>query len=158
MAALEAALATAQDLDAVAVAGLALARAHVEAAGLFVVRDKQVVGFRASGEGIDPLIGTFKIAVDTPSLFTQPAVSQTPFHGRPPRDGVDGRMMKSIERAHAEEVLVQPVRINGRVVNLLYADNGRAPLSDTQVTALRSLCAAIAGAYERLIRAGKPQR
>lgn len=158
LATLHGALDAASDLDGVADAGLALARAHVEAAGLLLVRDGQVIGFRASGEGISAQIGTVSMPIETPSLFALPAVRQTPFHGRPPSDGIDGRLMEAIERAHVEEVLVQPICIRGRVVNLLYADNGGSPLSDAQVAALHSLCAAIAGAYERLILAGKLQR
>ena len=44
-----------------------------------------------------------------------------------------------------------PVRLRGRAVNVLYADNGPQTLGDASVAALEAVCAHIARAYERII-------
>ena len=51
--------------------------------------------------------------------------------------------------------LVFPIKIAGRVVNLLYVDNGSQPLAETAFAALGVLCQQVAAAYERLIVARK---
>ena len=85
------------------------------------------------------------------SIYTQPAVDGEMFRGRPPHDGLDGRLLRAIGRPGVHEVIVLPVVIRGRVVNLLYADNGADPLPDTSAAALHAVAATIAAAYERLI-------
>ena len=64
-------------------------------------------------------------------------------------------MLDAVGRPAAHAVLLQPVSIRGRVVNLLYADNGPDPLGDTSVAALAALAHTVARAYERLILAAK---
>jgi hypothetical protein len=54
-----------------------------------------------------------------------------------------------------QEIAVLPVALSGRVVNLLYADNGPEALGDASVAALTSICARVGAAYERLIRERK---
>ena len=98
------------------------------------------------------------LPVGAPSIFTQPALTQQAFRGRPPHDGVDGRILDAIGRPDAHEVLIQPVAIRSRVVNLLYVDNGGDPLADTSVAALRTLGETMAAAYERLILEAKRSR
>ena len=52
-------------------------------------------------------------------------------------------------------MLVHPIVIRSRIVNLLYADNGPDPFGETSIAALASLCACVARAYERVILAQK---
>ena len=44
-----------------------------------------------------------------------------------------------------------PVAIRGRIVNLLYADNGPESLGAISASALRALADRMAASYERLI-------
>lgn len=60
-----------------------------------------------------------------------------------------------MDRADASDVVILPVSLRGRVVNLLYADNASDRLPETSVAAL---CRSMAAAYEHIILAGRRQR
>ena len=85
------------------------------------------------------------------SVFAHPAVTGFPFRGAPPEGGIDERMLTSLGRDEIQELLVQPISIGGRVVNLLYCDNGNSLFGETSVAALSALADRAAVAYERLI-------
>ncbi len=74
-----------------------------------------------------------------------------PFRGAPPTDGIDGRLLDTLGRSEAQEVLVQPVTLRGRVVSLLYADNASAPFAETSAAALAAISPILSRAYENLI-------
>ncbi len=153
--ALEALLQGADDRDEIIDLGLRLGAAFAPAVALFIVRNQLVTGHRALAFGIASRLDTILLPADMPSIFTQPAVTNHAFRGRPPHDGMDGRVLEAIGRSDAQEVLIQPVSIQGRVVNLLYADNGADALADTLVAALRTLAETMGAAYERLILEAK---
>lgn len=148
---LEAQLLGAGSREAIGRLALDLARAYCRAAALFVVRDGTVRGLAADGPALASRIEGFEVPEATPSLFALPAVRREPFRGPPPEDGIDGRLMAAIGRAECAEVLVQPVLLRDRVVNLLYADNGPDVFGETSVAALAATCRCISAAYERLI-------
>ncbi len=141
------------------VIGLALeiASHFCASAALFVVRGDTVSLFRASGR---PKVDgdALSIPLQTPSLFTAPAQSGHAFRGQPPQGGVDGRVLDGLGRDTVQEILVHPVVIRGRVVNLLYADNGGEVFGETSVGALNALSHTLANAYERLIADQRRQR
>jgi len=155
VAALEAEIHGAGDRDAIVDLGLRLARAHARAAALFLVRGGVVVSYRGDGNPIPEPLPPIELPILTESLFTQPAAALTPFRGEPPDTGIDGRLLRSLGRDGVLEVLVLPIMIRGRVVNLLYADNGPDPFGETSVAALKELCQCISRGYERLILARK---
>lgn len=157
IAALEALLAAASDREQVAEAATRLGLSHVRACGLFVVNRGMIAGLSAAGDGLDERIEGVALSVEAASLFSGPALSGQPFYGAAPHDGVDGRILRALGRADAAEVLLLPIPIRGRVVNLLYADNGRDPIPRTSVGALRALAGLVAAAYEGLILARKSE-
>lgn len=155
IAALEAQLQGADDRDEIIDLGLRLGAAFAPAVALFIVRNQLVTGHRALAFGVVSSLDTILLPAETPSIFTQPAVTNHAFRGRPPHDGMDGRVLEAIGRSDAQEVLIQPISIQGRVVNLLYADNGADALADTLVAALGTLADTMGAAYERLILEAK---
>jgi hypothetical protein len=64
---------------------------------------------------------------------------------------MDARILRAMGRGDARDRVVVPVSIGGRVVNLLYADNGPEALGATSIAALQALAACVAAVYERLI-------
>ena len=62
-----------------------------------------------------------------------------------------GRFLDTLGRSEAQEVLVQPVTLRGRVVSLLYADNASAPFAETSAAALAAISPILSRAYENLI-------
>jgi hypothetical protein len=89
------------------------------------------------------------------SVFGAVAASARPFRGAPRAGGLDARILRALGREHVQEIAVLPVTLSGRVVNLLYADNGPEALGDASAAALSAVCARVATAYERLIRERK---
>jgi hypothetical protein len=130
---------------------LRLASAHCQVVAMFLVAKGIVRGFRVRGEGLDGPLGQIEIPVATQSVFAQPVLTWQPFRGAPPSDGIDGRLLGTLGRSEAQEVLVLPVSLRDRVVSLLYADNGTAPLAETSVAALTAIAPLLTQAYEHLL-------
>ena len=81
-----------------------------------------------------------------------------PFRGTPPDGGIDARLLDTLGRPDIHEVFIHPIEIGGRVVNVLYCDNGSDAFGETSVAALTALCDCLARAYERIIQDTKRQR
>lgn len=154
---LEAQLAGAAERDAIAELVLALARVHCEAAVLFLVGGDKVKPFRVSG-AVEPRLDEVEVPLGVHSIFAHPAVTGFAFRGTPPEGGIDGRLLEAIGRAHVQDLLVQPISIRDRVVNLLYCDNGSNAFGETSIAALGAVADCAARAYERLILDRKRQR
>jgi len=152
---LEVALETAGDRETVARLALSIARLYTRAAALFVVRGSTVSGYRGSGDGMAETLDGILISAETSPLFADPVLLKRPFRGAPPEDGVGRRVVEALGRGTVFEVLVHPIAIRGRVVNLLYADNSDGSLPDVAVAALAALAQCVARAYERLILTSK---
>ena len=151
IAALEAELSGAGDRNGAIDLALRIGAAFAQNVALFVVRGEMVTGLKAIADGELSRLDGVVLPLSLESLFTQPALTGDSFRGHPPHDGTDGRILEAIGRAEAHEVLIQPVSIRGRVVNLLYADNGSDPFADTCVAALGALAETMSEAYGRLI-------
>jgi hypothetical protein len=150
VAALEAALLGAPDRDAVASRTLGLARRFSEGAALLAVRGGVVTGFRGDGEGVPERIEGILLPVEVDSVVARAAAHGNPFRGAAP-EGLDQTLLRALGRAGAREILVQPIAIRERVVNLLYADAGEAPLADTHAAALAAVASLASRAYHRLV-------
>jgi hypothetical protein len=158
LARLEAKLYQSRTRDEVIAIALEIASSFCESAALFVVRGDSVSLFRAHGEAPTVVGDALTIPINMPSLFTHPAQTGLPFRGAPPSGGVDGRVLEGLGREAAQEILVHPVVIRDRVVNLLYADNGSENFAETSIGALTALSHTLSRAYERLIADQKRQR
>ncbi|UCE85709.1 MAG: hypothetical protein JSU66_15480 [Deltaproteobacteria bacterium] len=153
--ALETDLTTAANREEVAAIALRLARAYASVAALFVVRDGTIHGSRSVGDAFDQRVRGILLPCSAESILAEPAESGEIHRGAPPRSGIDERLFRALGRSEARDVAVFPIKIGERVVNLLYVDNGSAPLGETCFAALEVLCDRITAAYERLIVARK---
>jgi hypothetical protein len=151
VAALEREMMSAKERDEVAELALRIATYYAKAAALFVVHRGLVAGLRSAGEGLSTGIEAVMIPADSESVICRPIETGKLARGGESLGAVDERVLKAMGRSDASEMLVLPVPIGDRVVNLLYADNGDATLPDTSVGALRVLALGVAKAYERLI-------
>jgi hypothetical protein len=127
-----------------------LTRSYASAASLLLVHRNLIQGL--CGDGIQVRPDAILFPADAASVFGEVAASNRPFRGAPRADGIDARILRALGREHVQEIAVLPVALSGRVVNLLYADNGPETLGDASVAALTSICARVAASYERLIR------
>ena len=152
-AALEAEIDRSGSRDTVARLALYLARGYASASALMLVNRGMVQGLCA--DGLAGRTDAILFPADATSAFGEVAASGRPFRGAPPAHGLDSRILRALGREHVQEIAILPVTLRGRIVNLLYADNGPEALGDASAAALTSVCARIAAAYERLIHERK---
>jgi len=98
---------------------------------------------------------TIAFPIAMPSCFRASHDSRTSFRGPPPADGhkLQRQIWKYLHCTEPAEILVAPITVKNRVLNLVYAhadDLGRLP--DGPVTDLLALCAAASSAYVRMIQ------
>jgi hypothetical protein len=155
-AALEAEIDRCTSREHVARLAVHLARAYAPAATLFQVHRGVIERSCSAGSAIDGQGLLFP--ADVPSLFADVAASSESFRGAPPDGALEKRVLQVLARRHVREIVVLPIAIRGRVVGLLYADNGPEALADASVAALAAVCARVSHAFQRLIlerKAGK---
>ena len=155
VAALERAMMSAKDRDEVAELALRIATYFAKAAALFVVRGGIVAGLRSAGDADVAGIEAVMIPDSVESVICRPIGTGKIARAGAPFGDVDKRVLRAMGRDDAVEMLVLPVPLGGRIVNVLYVDNGHETLSDTGIGALRVLALGIAEAYERLIHERK---
>jgi hypothetical protein len=153
-AALETGLAQARDRDAVVSHTLALASGRARAVALFAVRGT-AQGLAGAGEIICKDLRAVLVAPEAGSLLTAAIETGKPARGEPAPAGIDARLARVLRGVEPAELAFFPIRIGARVVNVLYADNGRARLGEDAVAALSALCERAASSYERIIRERK---
>jgi len=153
VAALESDLHAAADRDEVAKVVLRLARCYSAAAALLVVNRGTIAGLLGDGEGIARAVDGVMIAEGARTMFTIPLKRGRPLRGPAPDRGNDWRLLRAMGRRDPREILIVPITLRRRVVNLLYADNGSDPLADTSVAALIELANITSRRYEQLVTA-----
>ena len=122
----------------------------------FLVRDGQARVWRGFSPGIpEAAIETIAFPISMPSCFELAHDRRTPFRGLAPAEGskLQRQIWKYLHCAEPSEVVVVPVQVKNRVLNLVYAhavDGG--PLPDGPVIDLQALCAAVSSTYARMIQ------
>lgn len=154
-AALQKTLRSAHDRDEAAAAAIRLARTHCGAVALFIVNKGMLSGWKAAGGALDRQgIESVMLPADADSILKAPASGKT-FQGAVPKGGLNDRLLAALGRVQPVHALVIPIALKNRVVNLLYTDNGHAPIQATQAAYLESVAKDMSAAYERIILAKK---
>jgi hypothetical protein len=144
---------TAETRDEVVEAAVALWRRTFRRVILFIVREPWVVGWTGAGEGMDrALAATLRIPLDVPSMFQTVTRDRTPFIGRLGPEDENRRFLDAIGKRPQTNAAIVPVVVRGRVVNLVFADNGtggnvKADMGDLLVEMQK-----VPRAYMRIIR------
>jgi hypothetical protein len=127
---------------------------------VMIVREGLALGWKGFAPGTDSAnVESIAMPLGAPSVLRLAHDRLTPFRGPPPEEGVtlQGRLWKLLRvPSPPEEVLVAPVLLRERVVNLIYAhatDGGSLP--EAAVVEVSALCSCAATAYARLIQAAK---
>jgi hypothetical protein len=143
------------DRDRVAILALRIATFFCGAAALFSVRGPMIQGVLAAGEVETERIERIYLPLASGSMLAHSANTGTRFRGPPTDEDIDAGILQLLRGCKPQEAVVLPVCLGGRVVNLIYADNGADPLGETSLAALEALCDTIGAAYERLSIEGK---
>ncbi len=119
----------------------------------FIVREPWVLGWNGAGEGMDrSLAESVKIPLDQPSVFQTVTRDKTVFIGRFGPEEESQRFLRLLAKRPATNAALFPVVLRGRVVNLVYGDNGPAGNVKPSMGELLVLLQKVPRAYLRIIR------
>jgi hypothetical protein len=139
--------------DEVVEAVLALSLRFFRRVIFFIAREPWVLGWSGAGEGMDrTLAASLRIPLDQPSVFRTVSRDKTLFIGRFPPEEENQRFLKVISKRPNTNAAVLPVALRGRVVNLIYGDNGASGQVKPDLGELIVLVQKIPRAYLRIIR------
>jgi hypothetical protein len=139
--------------DEVVEAVLALGRGFFRRVIFFIVREPWALGWSAAGEGVDrELAQSLRVPLDQPSVFQTVAREKTLFIGRLGGEPESQRFLRVLHKKPASGAALFPVAVKGRVVNLLYGDNGPAGNVRAEFGALLVELQKVPRAYLRIIR------
>ena len=114
-----------------------LARSYASATALFSVRNRTIAGMASSG--LEARERRVLLTTDVPCLFSRVAVTGQAVRGVPGGNVLDKRVLDLLGRGHAREMVLLPVELRGRVLALLYADNGADALGDAALAGLHAV-------------------
>jgi hypothetical protein len=150
LAQLEAALLQVEERERLIELSFAIGTGLASTLALFVVQRGMVQGLRcvtrAEERAIDGVL-----PLEPPCMLIDMASATEPARVHLGAQPSDQRVLQLLDDADASEVGLFPVAIKGRVVNVLYASNGREPLGAIAFAALAALAQQMGAAYERLI-------
>jgi len=154
-----AALEAASGRDKVVSVALRYTRDFFEAAALLAVTRDHVGGHDALGWP-DARAHCRSVRLDRERAQVLRAVLETrgPHLGPVARDPGNEELLTALGRSWPRTALVYPVVLRDRVVCLLYADNGEAPVSPGRLGDLLLVAGALGVAFERILRQGKRDR
>jgi len=142
-----------QDRNAIARVVLRYALTPFKRAVLLTVQKDLAIGWDALGDGVDQSMAEHVILpLQQPSIFHLARDSRAHFMGPVPRQAVNFLFLKLIGGKVPRSAFVIPVVVRGKVVNLLYCDNGGGQESTTDVGELLILAQHINRSYEALLK------
>jgi hypothetical protein len=160
------AIATAQQRDQIADAWMNLADGRLGAALLFIVRGQAAMGWRGmAGDGkrlAGAAVERLAVPLGGSSVLQVCYDTGRPHHGPSPAAGrpIERQIWEALAVGEPPEImLVIPVIVAGRVVNLMYGHGsaGRT-VSDAHVRELTDLAGEVGAGYARLIQAARIDR
>jgi hypothetical protein len=119
----------------------------------FIVREPWVLGWSGAGEGMsDSLAESLRVPLDQPSVFQTVTRDKTVFIGRLGPEQEDQRVLQLLSKKPNTNAALFPIAVRGRVVNLVYGDNGPAGNVKPSLGELLVLLQRVPRAYLRIIR------
>jgi hypothetical protein len=124
---------------------------------IFLLRGANAHVWRGYSPGIDArAIETIAFPMSMPSMFRNAKERSVTFRGSPPVEGahLHAQIWKYLRCQAPADVLVIPIAIGERIVNLVYAHASTSML-DANVHELQALCSAVGSSFIRLIQLAK---
>jgi len=143
----------AQGRDAIARIVLRCARSRARRALLLAVRKRHADGWEGLGEGLTAqAVARIRVPLDQAGIFQTVVASRAHFLGPMQKTPANVRFLRALGGGAPKNSFAMPVLARGRVVNVLYADNGRGELVDPGgVGELLILATRISQSYEQLL-------
>ena len=142
------------DRDAIAHTVVRYARSRFRRALLLTVHRGSAAGWEGLGEGLDrQSVRRVRVPLGAPGVLDTVVRSQAHFLGPLRKTDSNLRLLKALGGGVPRNAFVIPILSLGRVVNVLYADNGRGEVVDaSDVGELLILATKIAQSYDSLLR------
>lgn len=155
IAALLARLDTAPNRDAVVEILLEIAVGVFDYVCMFVVQGDHINGWR----GVDPehtaRIAQISIPVANPSVFQTIYATQGHYLGPLPKNRFNEDLLRQLGREPPRTALLAPILVRGKLVAVVYADNGPRSVPSRRVSGLLLLAHRVGMCLENLIRRHK---
>jgi len=121
---------------------------------LFTIHRGVALGWDAIGEGIDRWsFRSVMVPLDQPSVFQLVSESRAHYLGGLRKTKVNIEFLRAMGKVVPRSAFLLPVLVRGRVVNILYADNGHKAHCSSQIGELLILSQRITRCYESLFAA-----
>jgi hypothetical protein len=135
---------------------VAFAGARFVRTALFVVMQEKVIGWGGRGEGFDPgRIRATTIAFSASSIFSYFRMGSEFYFGPVPDLPANRQFYRDLGTEVPERVLLIPIQIKGRLIALLYGDNGTGRREEPDIQLFRRLAQKASLALEILILRNK---
>lgn len=145
-------IARADGRDEVARAVLRYARSVSNRAVLLNVQGDVATGWDAVGEGLDPLSARrIVVPLETPSVFRLVRDSRSHYIGPLGKDAGNVTFLKLAGKKWPASASLMPILFHGRVVYILYTDNGHKQLANPDVGELLVLAQNISRSMEQMV-------
>jgi len=123
---------------------------------LLKVRRDLLVGWMGRGPDVsEEQLRRFSVSVHQPSVFANLRQGAPFYRGPLPSLPIHRDLARAWDGMLPRECLLLPVRLQGRLVTVVYADRGEADLATIDTAALQVLAARTAAAFELCIRRAK---
>lgn len=123
---------------------------------IFIVKDDMILGWKGHVEGVNPAVfDSMMFPASAPSFFKTSIEAKEPFCGDPPPEGatIQNRLWKTMKQEAPAQVMVGPIMLKERVVNLLYTHPRKGErFIPRDIAEMTKICAAASAEYIRLIR------
>ena len=125
---------------------------------IFLLRGSHAHVWRGFAPAVDArAIETIAFPTSMPSMFRTAKERAVTFRGSPPSEGahLHAQIWKYLRCEAPIDVVVIPIAIGQRVVNLIYAHASGGSMPDANVRELQALCTAVGSSFIRLIQRAK---
>jgi hypothetical protein len=126
---------------------------------VLICKDEMALGWKGCSIGVEQnVIGSIAVPLGSVSMLSAAHDRKTVSRGAPPAEGapLQNRLWKLLRTPPPKEVIVVPIVLRDRVVNLVYAHcKGGVAITTEQAAGLVSVCQAAQTAFLQLIQAKK---
>jgi len=152
----QAELSRSSDREQVATTVLRFALGKWKRCLLLSVQGNLVTGWRGMGKGVrEAAVKRIGIGLQAPSTFRLVRDTRSHYVGPVRRDAASGLFYKLLRGDYPTTAVILPLLVRGKLVHMLYVDNGPGQLTPPDVGELLILSQGVGRSYEAMIRLRK---
>lgn len=149
-------LAAPLDREQVASAMVAAATQELKRAAVLLVKGDMLTGWRCSGPGLaDEMVASVSVSLSAPSIFKEVVEDKRFYKGPILQVPQNTQLLVALGGAYPQEAIAYPLIIKGKVVAVLYGDNGQGALVTGDIGKLTRLMTKASMSIEILILKNK---